>query len=132
MRVGFTGTQAGMDEHQYRVLRHLLGELQATWFHHGDCIGADAQAHDLALSLNIPVIIHPPDNARKRAFCKGAYATRPPAPYLTRNRHIVSEVEVMIGVPKESTEMLRSGTWFTIRHTKKMHKSLYIIYPKEV
>lgn len=132
MKVGFTGTQSGMDAHQYGVLRHLLGELKATEFHHGDCIGADAQAHDLACSLDIPVTLHPPDDPKKRAFCVGAYATRPPAPYLVRNRRIVSEVEVMIATPGESEEKLRSGTWSTIRHTKRVHKSLYIIYPKEV
>lgn len=42
MRVGFTGTIAGMTESQKAVLRSCLSLVGVTEFHHGDCEGAEA------------------------------------------------------------------------------------------
>jgi hypothetical protein len=44
---GFTGTRQGMTAEQKSVLRNLLGG-GAGEFHHGDCIGADSEGHDIA------------------------------------------------------------------------------------
>jgi hypothetical protein len=48
--IGFTGTRRGMTVAQRKTLRSLLltgsGKL-----HHGDAIGADAEAHDIAIAL---------------------------------------------------------------------------------
>lgn len=71
MKVGFTGTQLGMTGFQIEELTKLLMATTITQFHHGDCIGADEQAHEIAKALGIPVAIHPPINPSKRAFCKG-------------------------------------------------------------
>lgn len=129
MKVGFTGTQYGTTSIQRTVVRQLLISLEATEFHHGDCIGADEQAHQIALDLGIAVHLHPPNSYSKRAFVEGCTRERKPAPYLVRNHVIVKATQVLIATPKESREVLRSGTWATIRYAKKLNRKIYVVGP---
>ena len=131
MIVGFTGTRQGMTAAQQSTLEEELRRLYLlpTEFHHGDCIGADEQAHALALDLNYLVVLHPPTKIRFRAFCSGASATRAPHPYIWRNHNIVNECNQLFACP-ESDERLRSGTWATIRYARKQGKPTYIITPQ--
>ena len=123
--IGFTGTQHGMTFLQkQKVAALLVGET----FHHGDCIGSDAQAHRIARSKGFYIIKHPPLSTRKQAFC-AADEEREPKPYLERNHDIVDEVDCMLAAPREYEEQLRSGTWATIRYTRKVGKPLAVIYP---
>jgi hypothetical protein len=46
-KIGFTGTQDGMTDQQKSMLRDLLDGGTGE-FHHGDGIGADSEAHDIA------------------------------------------------------------------------------------
>lgn len=127
MKIGFTGTQQGMTENQSVMLHYFLSQCKGE-FHHGDCIGADAEAHDIAVIVNLEPVIHPPDIMRKRAF-KKATQIRTPKPYLYRNRDIVDECDELIATPKEFKEQKRSGTWSTIRYARKLKKRVTIIYP---
>ena len=96
-------------------------------FHHGDCIGSDAEAHDIALSLGFYMVIHPPINESKRAFRTGHILKR--KSYLIRNRGIVDSTDRLLATPNEDYERLRSGTWSTIRYAKKCGKLVTIIFP---
>ena len=144
LKIGFTGTQVGMTDkqkqHVYSSLsRHINGNtlipikdrgvpLITPEFHFGDCIGADEESAEMAEKLNYILVSHPPTNDLKRAFCNYDIQLAP-KPYLQRNHDIVDEVNIMIATPKEDKEQLRSGTWATIRYTKKMNKGLTIIMP---
>ena len=129
MKIGFTGTQTGMTHMQKRVFERLLHQFGCTEFHHGDCIGADSDAHKIARTLAVPwIVIHPPTDPRKRAFCK-ANLVRPEKAYILRNHDIVNDTDTLIATPKEDTEQLRSGTWATIRYANKTGKRVIIIYP---
>ena len=122
IRIGFTGTQRGMSADQADAVRNMLQlarSVSKVEFHHGDCIGADAEAHAIALAAGCDVVIHPPDVDVKRAYCQGAAKVHEPRPYLKRNHDIVDAVQLMIGAPGEDTEQLRSGTWATMRYAKK-------------
>lgn len=125
--VGFTGTQAGMSARQLRGLRRVLTQLGAKEFHHGDCIGSDEEAHDVADVMGLRLVIHPPDNDSKRAFCRGAIRTYPPRPYLKRNQDIVNSSQVLVAAPKSGEEELRSGTWATIRYARKLGRRVIIL-----
>lgn len=127
--VGFTGTQRGLTALQAAALAALLATWPRGWFHHGDCIGADAQAHAIALELGWYVELHPPTDPKKRAFCKGATVVRPTLPYLVRNQNIVTASAVMIATPGEFEEQLRSGTWSTVRRSRKAERPLALVYP---
>ena len=127
MIIGFTGTQRAITTDQFDRLVTLLEDLKPTQAHHGDCIGADSVFHEICLELKIPVVIHPPIENSKRAFCHGAKELRAAQQYLVRNHDIVDASDELIAVPGEKTEQLRSGTWATYRYAKKIGKTVYLI-----
>ena len=126
MKIGFTGTSSGMSEAQRAQVLAWLKELGGTQLHHGDCIGADADAHTIARSLGLEVIVHPPTNDESRAFCRGAAAEREPKDYLKRNKAIVDETDVLVATPY-GPEQRRSGTWSTIRYARKRGRVCYVV-----
>lgn len=132
MRIGFTGTQAGMTEFQQAGLRAFLVEQQTQMVesvHHGDCIGSDAEFHALAQELMLPVIVHPPTDSSKRAFCLGGIDYRQRKPYLERNQDIVRESDLIVAAPRTQCEELRSGTWATIRYARKIGRLVIVLWP---
>lgn len=130
IKIGFTGTREGMTEAQKAVLfGMLLGFRDSIQLHHGDCIGADEQAHQIAIEMNVRVVIHPSDDSSARAFCLGSYSMRFPKGYLDRDRDIVHDTELLIATPKENQEQRRGGTWFTIRYARSLAKPITIILP---
>ena len=134
--LGFTGTQVGMTETQRKALIRVLRVYDITEFHHGDCIGADAQAHEsVALHTRARIVIHPPVDERKRAWSHSAVglpilglSVLCPKPYLDRNKDIVNASEGMFAAPR-GPEELRSGTWSTIRYARKCRKKVLIVWP---
>jgi hypothetical protein len=128
--VGFTGTAQGMTSTQLATAKKVLSNLYAPGgvFHHGDCVGADAEAHRLAQAQGFRIIIHPPSNPSKRAFCTGDEA-RVGKPYLDRNQDIVNECRVLVATPKGFAEEQRSGTWATVRRARQAGKTVFIIWP---
>lgn len=128
MKVGFTGTQRGMSNKQAWEFFNQLVLLMPSEFHHGDCVGSDAEAHKKARHLMARIIKHPPENKRKQAFML-ADESRPYAPYLVRNKNIVNETQFLIVTPGEMEEKLRSGTWSTVRYARKLGHEIRIIFP---
>lgn len=130
MIVGFTGTQRGMTPRQLQDFTQLMRSLQLTEFHHGDCVGADQQAHDIVRSLfpHCWIVVHPPLNPVKRAYCAGN-AVLIPADYLVRNKHIVDACELLVATPEQARPILRSGTWATVRYASKVGRTVTILYP---
>lgn len=128
IHIGFTGNQDGQTSAQKQSVRALLRKLQGTHFHHGDCVGSDAHAHEIALALNYAVIIHPPIDPRKRAYCKGATAIREEKPYLKRNIDIVKECSVLVATPRSYQEVIRSGTWSTVRRAVDLERKVYVVF----
>lgn len=128
MRIGFTGTRHGMTPAQEQALRGMLAARHGATLHHGDCIGADAQAHEVASLLGRSVTIHPPKEAAMRAW-KASPDIRAPKAYLTRNKDIVRETEFLIAAPAETEEQMRSGTWSTVRFARRLGKPVFLILP---
>lgn len=134
MHIGFTGTRHGMSKIQKQVLDReflnimYLNEKKPWYFHHGDCVGADAEAHEIASSCGALIVIHPPIRETLRAFCKPYQYMYEPKHYLVRNFDIVSASSKVYACPK-GPEAARSGTWSTIRYARKLNKPLVIITP---
>ncbi len=138
MKVGFTGTRDGMTLEQKFAFCEVINNISPamTEFRHGDCIGCDEEAHKVIqkarLSNNemLTTCIHPPINETYRAWCHGAMVkVGHPKEYLDRNHDIVDASEFMIACPGEMDEKLRSGTWATIRYSKKTNTDICIIFP---
>ena len=97
-------------------------------FHHGDCVGADALAHSLIREMPWwHVVIHPPLNPKHRAFCQGVLRT--PKTFLARNHDIVDESDILVACPYQAEEVLRSGTWATVRYARKKSKPVILVLP---
>lgn len=129
---GFTGTASRrLTNNQILGVRRAIIELGITEFHHGDCINADEHAHEIAIELGVPVVLHPPLNHSKRAFCKGAVLEMPPRPYIERNHDIVDVCHFLLVAPKTSQEELRSGTWATYRYAERTYKPIRGLLPNK-
>lgn len=90
-----------------------------TELHHGDCIGWDAYAHEIALKAGLHIFIHPPTNHKYRAFTTGPVnqVTHLRArPYLLRNKDIAKDSYKLLAISDTPYEVLRSGEWATIRY----------------
>jgi hypothetical protein len=132
MILGMTGTQQGLSAAQRKVAAEILNGVLGTApsLHHGDCIGADVQLADMAHPMGFFVVAHPPTDPKKRAY-HDSDLIMPERPYLERNRNIVKTCELMLAFPKEYVEQWRgSGTWATIRYSRKIKRHLWIIWPK--
>lgn len=148
MIIGFTGTQKGMTSFQKEELAKFLKLKECSEFTHGDCIGSDEQANNVALELEINVFtLFPPTGTIKRAFCFNKERDLfnddckwreingvkvrwfPKDDYLKRSKKIVEHCQIMVATPKEFEHTLRSGTWATIRYAWKIRKDIVIIPP---
>lgn len=105
MRIGFTGTRRGMSIRQLAQFRSFLSFIRVTEFHHGMAEGADLQAEMAILEELVDafrVHRHPAGNDP-----------------LARNRVIVQKSDVLIAAPFENHEIVRSGTWATVRYARE-------------
>lgn len=128
MKVGFTGTRKGMSQYQKHRVYTYLERLGASEAHHGDCVGADSDFHDICLDLGIDIYIHP-GRPNHRAWKGGAYCYYDAKDYFERNKDIVDTTDTLLATPDSDKERVRSGTWATIRYAKKCDKTVLEIYP---
>lgn len=130
MIVGFTGTRKGMNGLQKKSFESLIRELSPSEFHHGDCVGADADAHNFVAEL-VPacvIHIHPPQDNLLRAWKIGA-VTHEPLTHFARNRVIVDMCELLIGVSVSPVRLSQGGTWYTIDRAVKREKEVRVVWP---
>lgn len=131
IHVGFTGSRFGMLPAQRTKVVSLLSatmEQGEVRLHHGDCIGSDAIAHDIAMELGLYVIGHPPENDKYQAFCP-CNETRPPKRYTVRDYELVAESQLLIATPDGPRGVRLSGTWTTIGYGTRKGIPVYIIMP---
>jgi hypothetical protein len=134
MNLGFSGSRHGMSEYQELCCRMLLAWAKTNWgdliVRHGDCVGSDAKFHAMALSQGCTIYIHPSNLPYYQAGCKGWYWRGTPKPPLERNRDIVDHSAMLLATPRETSEVLRSGTWATIRYARKIERPLLVVPPE--
>ncbi len=131
MIIGFTGTQVGMNQTQKDLVRAFLNLHQPSSVIHGDCVGADKDFDDICAELGIKRYSCPSNLTAKRAYTE-AIVLGEPAPPLERNLVIVSISNELMACPEGLLEIIRSGTWATIRYAKNMKKTAHIFYSNGV
>lgn len=133
LRIGFTGSRRGLSPSQRAELQRLLRETAPAELHHGGCVGADAEAHELALALGVPsIVVHrsavPGFTADIQQNSERSVVTlldaRKP---LKRNRDIARAVDVLIAAPATAEEIERSGTWSTVRFARRYLPNVRVI-----
>lgn len=142
MIVGFTGTRKGLTDKQRDSLTSLITKIiKPNEVHHGMCIGADEEFHKIIVDYEAGsgVIVniegHPPTNKQytmkynEDEFFKIHF----PRPYLDRNKDIVKQSQLLIVGP-EGPEVVRSGTWSTVRYLKSHNwvQDHYIVWPSGI
>jgi len=133
MKAGFTGTREGLTAKQKVLyLGTLKQKLKCTELHHGMCYGADEQAHRMAILNGVPRIVMHPSTISKAYKPYSIHSPTevielPPKPPLERNHDIVDATDILIACPKTKEEVLRSGTWATIRYARKQGKEVIIL-----
>jgi hypothetical protein len=129
MHLGVTGTKEGLTEKQFNVFIEMLSEMQFTHLHQGDCVGVDNEVTIIVRHEKPEVIIvrHPPIKKHYQAF--GPYdETWPDKDYLVRDQDNVNCSDYMFAFPK-GEEVIRSGTWTTVRYARKKGIPITIIMP---
>lgn len=134
LKVGFSGTRAGMFMRQMETVNQLLIAWSHTYseciLEHGDCVGADSSADYFAHKAGYTTIVHPPLDNKLRAYCllKAGDKTIPPAEYHVRNRYIVDSTDRLLAAPYNPLRR-SGGTWFTIDYALSKKKPTYIVNP---
>jgi hypothetical protein len=146
INIGFTGTRNGFTDMQTKAFRLLFADLlrnEVDTFHHGDCIGADQQAHVIVCEFMRKranpkkIIIHPPTETKYQAHCwqavrmSGVWVDQlEPQPYLIRNEEIVRRTDLLIAIidPASPTH----GTRNTVAHAVLKRKYIYMVWPDGV
>ena len=135
LHIGFSGTRYGMTLLQrravYRVFRWYRDNRNAITVHHGSCVGADAEAHDIARMLGMAVALHPGVSAKGDSPTRAECAMLPgertwnPQGYSVRNAAIVACTGVLVAAPHG--ELPSHGTNHAISCAVKLERPVVIV-----
>ena len=138
IRLGFTGTRHGMTTaqmtavHDYAAYVRTVNDcedIERYEWHHGDCVGSDAQSHVIATVLRCWTVVHPPVNGKLRAWCEGDQIL-PARDYLSRDWDIVHDTGELIATPKDFSPVRRTGgTWTTIGYAVRLGRPVRVCLP---
>lgn len=132
MIIGFTGTREGMTYEQKSRFAVEIAAYDQLTFVHGDCIGADEEAHEIAMKhTGCRIEIRGCNYPNMRAYCKGAAVTHQIASPLARNRVIVETCHRLIGCPRVAAwrDLKRGGSVYTIRFAIRFPRHTTVIAP---
>ncbi len=131
--LGFTGTRRGMTDAQLSRFRYKYAMRLPRTFVHGGAIGADEHAHQEAIKFTAARDIEIfPGSRDRELYWRAKFPTllvvewRQP---LLRNRAMVARCDRLIACPGEPDEVLRSGTWATVRYARAAGKPVTLILP---
>lgn len=135
--IGFTGTRHKVNIPQFLGLREVLETISNRWgfysspivFHHGDCVGADAIAAKEAHFQGFIIWAHPCNIEKMRANSPYNQAYEDSKDPIDRNHDIVDASSVLVALPGTRHEVLRSGTWATIRYARQLKRPICLVYP---
>ena len=149
MILTFTGTRAGTTPAQLLAVFNLISADLPERFLHGGAPGADEEIDGLVaplywehgtgeqrlLGVIMPIQVFPADAERQAYWLqqkeysaiRDVYQPQDP---LKRDRIMARLCDRLIACPKEQTsEVLRSGTWATVRYAREAGKPVTLVRP---
>lgn len=128
----FTGSTRPLDSREFEQLQDVIAGLDdAESFITGAAFGVDTAAHIISTNRHrgathrvaVPAAMHNEDLVRQaaEAGCSILYAAKgrtAAESYMLRNDLLVAECDVLIAVPETAEEVMRSGTWATVRRAR--------------
>lgn len=126
MILGFTGTRTFITCAQREVLRDWVDRAREV--HHGACIGADEECHNIALEAGKLIVVHPPiDTSRMMTpnWNHPNVTVREHKPYHPRNRDIVNASTHLLALPDGPWKPF-GGTWYTVDFATG-HKDIHMM-----
>lgn len=136
-----------MTDAQRETLRDALRRVsrarkrgEACVLHHGDCVGADEEAHTIATAQGFDIEVHPPIDGRWRAYMAdrlpdAVLRVHTPTTYLFRNVEIVRAGAALLACPRQAPNQepppgaRGEGTWWTIRKAVSERIPVVIVWP---
>jgi hypothetical protein len=129
---GFTGTRAGMTAVQHDWCKRWTRDVHPLVWRHGGAYGSDTQLHAIWKDTKYPskVFVYPADDKRRRQVLhqKDVFVEQVMDP-LVRNEIIVDKSTLLLATPHTQHEIIRSGTWHTIRCAIRAGKPVIIVWP---
>jgi hypothetical protein len=135
---GMTGSQKDPNPVQLETILNImvfeegLEAVDGFWWHFGDCIGSDAAAFDAVnemFPVNIVTVAWPGTDPKRRAN-KPASEIHRPAAFDRRNERIAyCSHQGLFALPSTHSEIMRSGTWQTVRFAWKLGRKIWVIDP---
>jgi len=127
---GFTGTRKGMTGNQKLRLDEFVKELRGCVWHHGCCIGADAESHRIARVRGLSLHGHPPIQKHMMAEGLEYDALHGEAHFLARDRILVDVTALLFAAPESFRQLNRNGgTWYTRSYALHIGRPVITIYP---
>lgn len=132
MIFGVTGSRTEPTREQKKYLSKFLSDIFRTGeLHHGACVGVDEYSVLVAYPLGYNIVAHPAKGTNYKSDAAIAHSnqvllSKPP---LERNHDIVNACQGLIAVPSGTNEILRSGTWATIRFAEEIGRKIIFIWP---
>ena len=153
MILSFTGTRRGTTPAQILAAFNLIITAAPERFLHGGAVGADTEIDWLVApwfwengigqnrlmmvmdDSDLPIGVYPSDTERQTHWtCAVPYGAirevYDPLPPLKRNRIMARLCDRLIACPAEQYgEVVRSGTWMTVRHARTIGRPVTIVRP---
>jgi hypothetical protein len=128
-KIGITGTRSGMNVDQLESFRERMESFaRPLELHHGDCVGVDIEAAEIARELGIQTVCHPPVDEKLRAHHKSDVILEQKT-HFARNRSIVDMCDILFVIPFQTSHSSRGGTWYTHDYAVKKNVPVEIFFP---
>ena len=134
MIIGFTGTRRGMTPAQRAALADCVSALPARAIH-GGATGADEEFDAFLISAGMnpqDIDVYPASVDRWLKWTDAGRTTYAVDEPLLRNRIIARRCDYLIAAPATAGEVVRSGTWATIRYARRpiARRPIVILLPE--
>lgn len=127
--LGFTGTRLGMTDPQRMETGNTLNIYRPHHGVHGGAPGADLDFHDICLKVgDVRCEVFPARDDLPLWVVETALEVWKVQPPLQRNTDIVNSCTLLLATPA-GKEIVRSGTWATVRYARRQHKHIRLVYP---